>query len=304
MSKIKLTQEIRLIGADAGLDALGFAAANPFSEYMLGDSPRRDPRLGLPGARSIIVAGVYIGGLALPAWEDPCYGRTSRLYLSGFFLDVVKPLKPIVDFLKAEGHQAIACNGGAPSGSVLPLKLAAVRAGLGWQGKHSLLISKTYGTFLALGGIITDAELVLNPQPEPNRCKDCDACQAACPLGALERPHVLDVARCLSYQLQAKNLSPAARAAMGNRVGDCEICQTACPWNRKHLKNPLATQMTTRFQEKIASWEAFYHLPDLVELSQEGYRRQFGSLNTQIPYHFFQRNVGIAMANARGRGCS
>jgi epoxyqueuosine reductase len=304
VSKRELTKEIRRIGAEAGLDALGFAPANPFSDYLPRHSPRRDPRRSLPKARSIIVAGVYIGGLALPVWEDPCYGRTSRLYLSGFFLDVVKPLAPIVDFLKGEGHRALVCDGGAPGGSVLPLKLAAVRAGLGWQGKHSLLISKTYGTFLALGGLITDAELAQNPQPEPNRCKNCDACQTACPLGALERPYVLAMERCLSYQLQEEELGAAARAAMGNRVGDCEICQTACPWNRKHLKSPLPTQLTTTFREKIAHWEAFYHLPGLAELSEEGYRRKFGPLNTQIPYSFFQRNVSIAMTNARGKGCS
>jgi epoxyqueuosine reductase len=300
--KKTLTQAIRKIGTAAGLDALGFAEAAPFGGYALHDSPRRDPRLSLPGARSIVVAGVYIGGLTLPAWEDPWWGRTSRLYLSGYFLDVVAPLAPIVDLLQAKGHRAVLCDGGTQDGSVLPLKLAAVRAGLGWQGKHSLLISKTYGTFLAMGGLITDAQLDVNTQMEPNRCRTCDLCQTACPVDALAQPHVLARQRCLSHQLQAEVLSPEARAAMGNRVGDCEICQNACPWNRKHLKSPLPTQLTTAFQEQIAAWERFFHLPHLAELSEEGYRAHLGPLNTQIPYQFFRRNTRLAMANARETG--
>jgi epoxyqueuosine reductase len=297
-----LTEAIRNIGARNGLDAMGFADAAPFGDYPLHTSPRRDPRLSLPEARAIIVAGVYIGGLRLPAWDHPCWGRTSRLYLSGYFLDLVAPLVPIVDFLKAEGHRSVICDGASRDGSVLPLKLAAVRAGLGWQGKHSLLISKTHGSFLALGGIITDAILDLNTTIEPNRCKTCDLCQTACPVGALEQPHVLAMKRCLSYLLQVEALSPEARAAMGNRVADCEICQSACPWNRKHLKNPLPTQLTTAFQEKVAAWERFFHLPELVELSEEGYRSQLGPLNTQIPYRRFRRNARIAMDNAKERG--
>ena len=69
------------------------------------------------------------------------------------------------------------CESSEAEGSILPLKLAAIRAGLGWQGKHSLLISKKYGTFLALGGIVTNAELDHNLHEERNRCLNCDKCQ-------------------------------------------------------------------------------------------------------------------------------
>ncbi|MDJ0781702.1 MAG: 4Fe-4S double cluster binding domain-containing protein [Desulfosarcinaceae bacterium] len=303
MQRRALRAEIRRIGMAAGLDAIGFAAADPFSTYALRDSPRRDPRMSLPGARAIIVAGVYIGALALPVWENPCWGRTSRLYLSGFFLDVVEPLQPIVELLENTGHKAVICDGAAPGGSILPLKLAAVRAGLGWQGKHSLLISKAYGTFLALGGIVTDAELATETQREPNRCKRCDLCQTACPLGALEQPHVLNRERCLSYQLQAEALSSAARMVMGNRVGDCEICQIACPWNRRHLLHPLKSSRNADFQEQVPTWERVFRLTALAELSEAQYRSQLGPLGTQIPYRFFRRNVQLALAHAAGQGC-
>ena len=177
MEKNSLSEKIADLASFLGIDAIGFAEASKFSGYRLNRHRRRDPKLTMPSATSIVVAGIYIGGATMPQWENPWYGRTSRLYLSGFFLDVVKPLEPVAAFLKSEGYRAEICNGSEKEGSILPLKLAAVRAGLGWQGKHSLLISKKYGTFLALGGIITDAVLEYSTGEEPNRCRQCTACQ-------------------------------------------------------------------------------------------------------------------------------
>ena len=302
MEKDLLSEKIRNLADSIGIDALGFAEASEFTDYALNQSLRRDPKLSLPNATTIIVAGIYIGGVTLPAWTNPWYGRTSRLYLSEFFLDVVKPLEPIVDLLKNEGYQAIVCEGSKKDGSVLPLKLAAIRAGLGWQGKHSLLISKKYGTFLALGGIITNVDFEHNILKEPNRCRTCDECQKACPLAVLDQPYVLNVKNCMSYLLQNENLPKKVQIVMENRIGDCEICQQACPWNRKHLENPLVTNMTESFQKKIEDWENFYYLPDLVKLSEKGYREKLGYLNTGIPYNLFHRNVLIARERAKKIG--
>jgi len=299
MKKELLSEKIRTLAGSMGIDALGFAEASEFSDYALKNSKRRDPKLSLPNAKTIIVAGIYIGGVTLPVWTNPWYGRTSRLYLSEFFLDVVKPLGPIADFLKNEGYQATVCEGSKKKGSILPLKLAAIRAGLGWQGKHSLLISKKYGTFLALGGIITNADLEHNTKEESNRCHKCDKCQKACPLAALDQPYVLNKNKCLSYLLQVEHLPEKAQAVMENKVGDCEICQQACPWNKKHLDNPLVTNMTESFQKKIGDWEDFFYLPNLVKLSEKGYRKMFDQLNTDIPYNIFHRNVMIAMERAK-----
>jgi epoxyqueuosine reductase QueG len=147
MAKYSLSKEIKSLGESSGIDAIGFANASEFSNYLLNEHQRRNPKLTLPSAKSIIVGGIYIGGVTMPEWDNPWYGRTSRLYLSEFFLDVVKPLEPISDFLKTKGYQAIVCDGSIQGGSIIPLKLAAIRAGIGWQGKHSLLISKKYGGF-------------------------------------------------------------------------------------------------------------------------------------------------------------
>jgi epoxyqueuosine reductase QueG len=299
MEETILSEKIRKLADSIGIDALGFAKAAEFKGYALSKSKRRDPKLSLPDANTIIVAGIYIGGLTLPAWTNPWYGRTSRLYLSEFFLDVVKPIEPIVAFLRDEGYRAIVCESSTIEGSILPLKLAAIRAGLGWQGKHSLLISKKYGTFLALGGILTNADLEHNTEEEPDRCHKCDKCQNACPLAALYQPYVLNINKCLSYLLQVEHLPEEAQAVMENRVGDCEICQQICPWNKKHLDKPLSTKMTTSFQKKIENWEDFFYLPNLVELTGKGYREIFGHLNTSIPFDVFHRNVLIALEKAK-----
>ncbi len=293
-----LSEIIRSLADSIGIDAVGFAEASEFTSYALNHHQRRDPKLTLPNAKSIIIAGIYIGGVTLPAWENAWYGRTSRLYLSGFFLDVVKPLAPIAEFLRQEGYQTKVCDGSLEEGSILPLKLAAIRAGLGWQGKHSLLISKKFGTFLALGGIITVADLEHNTIEESDRCRNCDKCQKACPLAALDQPYVLNVKKCMSYLLQNDNVPENLKTVMENRIGDCEICQESCPWNRRHLKSPLVTKMTDHFQKKIKDWGDSFYLPNLSRLSENEYNDMFGHLNTDIPYHLFHRNVLIAMKRA------
>ena len=294
MQNTSLIEKCRDLADTIGIDAIGFAEAAAFRDYAWQKFKRRDPRLSLPDAKTIIVAGIYIGGLRLPVWQKSSYGRTSRLYLSGYFLDVVKPLQSMADLLKNEGYQAIVCDGSSEEGSILPLKLAAVRAGLGWQGKHSLLISKQFGTFLALGGIITDADIEPNTQSEPDRCRDCDKCQQACPLGALDQSHVLNMKRCMSYSLQTENLPEKVPAVMENRVADCEICQEACPWNAKHIKKPLMTPLTTGFQKEMEAWENFFYLPNLINLTESEYKSRLGHLNADIPYKLFRRNVLIA----------
>ena len=298
MEKHSLSEKIKRLSESSGIDVVGFAEAFEFSDYLLNEHQRRNPKLTLPNAKSIIIAGIYIGGVTIPEWENPWHARTSRLYLSGFFLDVVKPLEPVADFLKKKGYKAIICDGYREGGSILPLKLAAIRAGLGWQGKHSLLISKKFGTFLALGGIITDADLEHNTIEESNRCRNCDKCQKACPLAALNQPYVLNVKKCMSYLLQNDKIPENLKTVMENRIGDCEICQESCPWNRKHLKSPLVTKMTNNFQKKIKDWGDSFYLPNLCRLSENGYKDMFDHLNTDIPYYLFHRNVLIAMERA------
>ena len=301
MDPSRLSEKIRETAESVGIDALGFAAAAPFGDYAIANSKRRDPKLSMADAKTIIVAGIYIGGVTLPVWNDANYGRTSRLFLSGFFLDMVDPLKPIARLLEEKGHQAMICKGYSQQESILPLKLSAIRAGLGWQGKHSLLISKKYGTFLALGGILTNAELEHNTHSESDRCRNCTICQEVCPVGALDQAYALNMKKCMSYRLQVEDLPVKVQEIMENRVADCEICQDSCPWNKKHLDHPLDTPLTVSFLERIKEWEQISHLPELIHLSNNEYDRIFGPLKTDIPFELFHRNVLVAAENATSR---
>lgn len=298
LNKINLSEKLEEISGANGVDLLGFADASEFAGYALEGSVRRAPRLSLPDAETIIVAGVYIGGVSLPAWSDPWHGRTSRLYLSGYFLDVTEPLIPMALFLRDRGYKAIICDG-AGGTSIIPLKLAAVRAGLGWQGKHSLLLTRKFGTYLALGGILTNAILRHNRDERPDRCGTCSMCREACPVSALDQPYVLNRERCLSSLLMSDRLPEEVKHLVENRLVDCEICQDACPWNKRHLENPLQTKLTTSFQEKQKSWEDLFHLPDLVEINEEEYQRKFVEpLKSDISYKAFSRNVKSAFERA------
>jgi epoxyqueuosine reductase QueG len=183
-------------------------------------------------------------------------------------------------------YTALICDDSKNKGSILPLKLAAIRAGLGWQGKNTLLVTKKYGTFLALGGIVTNANLEHNTEEETNRCKSCEKCQQACPLRALAQACVLNKDKCLSYLLQNDNLPEEAKPVIENRVIDCEICQQVCPWNTKHI---------------LPAWEDFYALPQLAKLTEREYREALGHLNTDIPYAIFHRNVLMAMERLQQR---
>ena len=90
-----------------------------------------------------------------------------------------------------------------------------------------------------------------------------------------------------------------ALPVMENRIGDCEICQQACPWNKKHLDNPLLTNKTESFQDRIEAWKNFFYLPNLAKLTEKEYRETLGHLNTDIPFKLFHRNVLVGLERAK-----
>ncbi len=297
MNQTNLTNQIKALAISKGIDVLGITHASPFHDYSIQDSVRRNSLLSMPDAKTIIVAGIYIGGITLPVWPNKNYGRTSRLFLSGFFLDIVKPLLTLSEFLKQHGYMSIICESSSTEGSIIPLKMAAVRAGMGWQGKHSLLVTKKYGTYLALGGILTNADLDHHTQKEKNRCLKCNKCQVVCPMNALEIPHILKKTKCLSFLLQTDNLPHDAKNALNNQIMDCEICQDTCPWNKKHQEKPLDTKFTQKFQSEIPQWNEFFHFSNLKDLTAKEYNKALDHLHTTIPYSIFHRNVEVGIKN-------
>ncbi len=172
-------------------------------------------------------------------------------------------------------------------------KALAVKAGIGWMGKHSNILQREHGSWFFLGEIFTDLRLPPGP-PVDNHCGDCQACLDKCPTRAIVKPYVVDARRCISY-LTIEHRGPIAeefRRAMGNRIYGCDDCQLVCPWNR--------------FEQTTAESD-FHprHGLDVISLSEcfQWTEQQFldrfeGSAIRRIGYNCWRRNIAIALGNA------
>lgn len=253
----------------------------------------RQPKDLMPDAKSLIISSVYIGGFRLPDEDLDEHGRLSRLTLSGFYWNVVDPLKPLQDYLISQGYEAIIYDGILEDNCV-PLKPAAVKAGLGWQGKNTLLVNKKYGTFQALGGIITNADLSEVYPLEEDHCGSCLACADSCPANAIEN-RKLDRSKCLSNLLEEDNMPETIKEMPDNYFFECDICQEACPWNMQHLTQPLKTKINDTFtcQEELLE---LFRFDSLLNMDEDTYNKKVLPLLTgvDLPYKLFRRNVELA----------
>lgn len=236
-----------------GFDLCGIAPAEPFAGLeRLGEwidlgrhaemrwlerslDKRRDPRLVLDGARSIVSCAVVYNtdqpySTTLP--ED--HAAVAR-YAWGDDYHVVleRRLEAFEAWLAAESGDGFRSRRYVDTGP-LSEKAIAARAGLGWIGKNTCLINERLGSWLFLGEIIST--LPLEPDVlAADRCGSCTACIDACPTGALVAPYELDARACLSYVTieHRGDLPEAGAAAIGNHVYGCDVCQDVCPWNRR-----------------------------------------------------------------------
>jgi epoxyqueuosine reductase len=192
---------------------------------------RNDPKSLLPGAKAVVSVGLSYNPAPehYPLLENhpiSCYawGRD--------YHEVVREkLEVLAEFLTQELTPGAKTKVYADTGPILERSFAA-QAGLGWIGKNTLLLNKTYGSFLFLGEILTDAELTPDA-PVENLCKTCTACLDACPVGALEEPGLLNANKCISY-LTLEHRSPLpATAELHGYLAGCDLCQTVCPYNQK-----------------------------------------------------------------------
>ncbi|MBN8830253.1 MAG: tRNA epoxyqueuosine(34) reductase QueG, partial [Sphingomonadales bacterium] len=202
--------------------------------WMEARAEQRGSPQGLwPETRSVIMLGMSYAPLRDPLAlaAHPERGRISVYAQGQDYHDVMKRA------LKALGRW-LAQEAGVPlkvfvdTAPVMEKPLAAA-AGLGWQGKHTNLVSRSEGSWLFLGAIFTTAELLPDP-PGRDRCGSCDACQRACPTGAFPAPYRLDARRCISYlTIEHKGPIPEdLRPGIGNRIYGCDDCLAVCPWNK------------------------------------------------------------------------
>jgi len=172
-------------------------------------------------------------------------------------------------------------------------KPLAEAAGLGWQGKHTNLVSRTHGSWLFLGSLFTTADLLLD-KPEDDHCGSCRACLDACPTAAFPAPYRLDARRCISYlTIEHKGpIDPEFRPLIGNRIYGCDDCLAACPWNKFAAS---ASEMKLKAREDLKEPEIAF----LLTLDDPTFRTFFsGSPVKRIGRDRFIRNVLIAAGNS------
>ncbi len=306
--KTALAREAQTLGFDCigvtGPDAIGHAGKY-FREFLdagahgdmdwLASQPERrmDPRVLWPGVRSIIMLGVNYGPDENPLalLEKRTLGAISAYAQGDDYHDVIKKrLKMLARWLAATSGDDVKVF--IDTAAVMEKPLAQA-AGLGWQGKHTNLVSREFGSWLFLGAIYSASDLPRD-EPEQDRCGSCNACQEICPTAAFPAPYKLDARRCISY-LTIENKGPIPREfrkSIGNRIYGCDDCLAVCPWN-KFAQAGRETKLAAREELRAPS------LSELARLDDAAFRALFSkSPVKRIGRDRFVRNVLIAIGNA------
>jgi epoxyqueuosine reductase len=256
---------------------------------------RGSPAALWPEVRSVISLGMSYAPAADPLAlaDEPEVGRISVYAQGADYHDTVKKaLKALARWLVAEaGCQLKVFVDTAP---VMEKPLAEA-AGLGWQGKHTNLVSRRDGSWLFLGAVYTTLELEDAAAPHRVHCGSCSACLDACPTNAFPAPFRLDARRCISYlTIEHKGPIPHEfRAAIGNRVYGCDDCLAVCPWNR-FADAARRNQAFVPRAELVAP-----ALADLLALDDAAFRKVFaGSPIKRIGRERMVRNAAIAAGNS------
>jgi len=266
-------------------------------EWMAETEARRaDPRVLWSDVRSVVLFGMNYGPehdprdvLAMPDRAAISVYAQNRDYH-----DLIKGrLKEVATRFAARGGEDVKVF--VDTAPVMEKPLAAA-AGLGWQGKHTNLVSRTHGSWLFLGSLFTTADL-LHDEPERDHCGSCRACLDACPTDAFPAPYKLDARRCISYlTIEHKgSIEPHFREKIGNRIYGCDDCLAACPWNKFAA---LASEMKLVARDDLKA----PRIADLLTLDDPTFRTHFsGSPVKRIGRDRFVRNVLIAAGNSGDR---
>jgi epoxyqueuosine reductase len=256
---------------------------------------RESPDALWPEAKSVIALGMSYAPandpLALAALPDRA--RISVYAQGKDYHDVVKKaLKVLARWIVEQTGAGVKVF--VDTAPVMEKPLGAA-AGLGWQGKHTNMVSPDHGSWLFLGCIYTSLDLEPDA-PHPDQCGTCTACQTACPTAAFPTPYTLDARRCISYlTIELKGPIPHEfRKAIGNRIYGCDDCLTVCPWN-KFADAAAANRAFLPRAELVAP-----RLTDLLALDDAGFREVFsGSPIKRIGRDRMVRNAAIAAGNSQ-----
>ena len=312
---MSLTEEIKNYALDLGYHSVGITTADPFPLYDqalkeraedyswaidFGPRLRRmiDPHDRLPGARSVIVA---IDDYFRERFPESLVGRIGRSYIDLATRIVFARVQLMWQFLGSKGMQ-IGRWYGISSG--VPDRLAAVRAGLGQQGRNTFFCAPGVGTFVSIHTYIVDVELEYDTLADGRHCPPgCRLCLEACPTGAIVADFRMNPRRCLTFNHianveGARNVSPyidfELRPKMRGWIHGCDICQEACPRNKAKLKAELPT---SAFLEETAR---HFSLPGILKMDKETESKAVAPLlYTYIQERkYFQRNAAVALGNS------
>jgi epoxyqueuosine reductase len=286
---------VNLARAEIDLNAWLAAGKHGEMDYMARHGSKRSrPDELLPGTRSVISVSLPYGIDAAGAKAQ--LNRDDAAYLSRYALGrdyhtvLRKRLQTLADQLVAAfgEFQYRVFTDSAP---VMEVALAA-QAGLGWRGKHTLLLNRAGGSWFFLGEILCDLDLPADA-PVADHCGSCTACLDSCPTNAFDAPYQLDARRCISYlTIELKSAIPEdLRAQMGNRIYGCDDCQLACPWTRFASADGEAD-----FAPRYALDRA--DLLSLFAIDEAEFLERFaGSPIRRIGHERWLRNIAVALGN-------
>lgn len=263
-------------------------------EWMADTAERRaDPRTLWPDARSVVLVGMNYGPDCDPLAD---LARPDRATISVYarnrdYHDVIKgKLKELAGFLAGRSGSEVKVF--VDTAPVMEKPLAQA-AGIGWQGKHTVLVSRDFGSWLFLGAIFTTLELPAD-EPESDHCGSCRRCLDICPTDAFPAPYQLDARRCVSYlTIEHKgHIDAALRPGIGNRIFGCDDCLAVCPWNKFAQ---AGREAKLRQRDDLAGLP----LADLARLDDAAFRTRFaGTPIKRAGRDRFVRNVLIAIGNS------
>ena len=304
------TSALAAIGRQAGLCAVGFCRAEPFTKTarVLRDrkqaglhadmqftyrNPERstEPERLVPGAAALVVG-------ALEFSAEPCerpddgnpYARVAAYARADYYTPLRAALEAIAEALRGEGHRAVV----SADENGLVDRAAAHRAAIGWWGKNSNILLPGSGSLVVLGAVVTDAPIV-TADPETgieDGCGSCRQCLDGCPTGAIVAPGTVDARRCLAWLVQADGVfDPEYRVALGDRLYGCDDCSEICPPNRVRVRHRARGAPPPDHQ-------AWVPVLDLLEASDDELMSTFG--RWYIPRRqprYLRRNALVVLAN-------
>ena len=294
--------ELDRLADELGLDVIGAAPAEPYVQTEQHIRERRarglfadmrftmaqpevscHPETLLPGARTVVAAALCYYSPAPP--PGPGEGRLPRYTWFDAYAELREKLDALGRRLGGAYRVLVDANQHVD-------REAAARAGVGFYGKNTMLITRRFGSWVVLGAVVTDVELEPTP-PLSLDCGECRLCIDACPTGALDDPGVLDATRCLSYWTQAPGTIPEPyREKLADQVYGCDICQDVCPWNR-------GIERRRADEQPPAGAEPHVSLVEWLEADGEELAQRYDRL--YVPRNdprYLRRNALVALGNS------